>query len=183
MKFAAIIRGLVVSAAVLGICLPQSLLASTPARQSPAVVDVALRQGGVFVGQVVDQNGAVKSNTPVSLRLGDRQLAAAKTDANGFFAFSGLRGGVYQVSAAKGVAAYRVWATQTAPPTAEKGALVVSGQDLVRGNWQNHNHHRGAAWMKYYLCNPWVVAGIVATAVAVPVGIHNSSSSSQPASP
>lgn len=183
MKLAAIFKGLVVSVAVLGLCLPQPLLASTPVKQSPVVVDVALGQGGVFIGQVVNPNGAVKANIPVSLRLGDRELARSKTDASGFFAFSGLRGGVYQVSADKGVAAYRVWAERTAPPTAEKGALIVSGQDLVRGNWQRHGRHGSAAWMKYYLCNPWVVAGIVATAVAVPVGIHNSSGSSVPASP
>lgn len=171
MKLAAIFKGLVVSVAVLGICLPQPLLASTPVKQSPVVVDVALGQGGVFLGQVVDPNGAVKAKVPVSLRLGDRELAKAKTDTNGYFAFSGLRGGVYQVVTAKGVAAYRVWAERTAPPTAEKGALVVFGQDLMRGQ------------LKCYLANPWVVAGIVATAVAVPVGIHNSSSTTVPSSP
>jgi hypothetical protein len=180
MKFAVIIRGLVVSLAVLGVCLPQHLLASTPAKQSPVVVDVALGQGGVFIGQVVDTNGAVKAKTPVSLRLRDREIAKSKTDANGFFAFSGLRGGVYQVVAAKGVAAFRVWAERTAPPTAEKGALIVTGRDLVRGNY--YGGHTGA-WMKYYLSNPWVVAGLVTTSVAVPVGIHNSTSSSYPSSP
>lgn len=178
MKLATIFKGLVVSVAVLGICLPQSLLASTPVKQSPVVVDVALGQGGVLLGQVIDPNGTVKANVPVSLSLGDRELAKAKTDTNGYFAFSGLRGGVYQVVAAKGVAAYRAWAERTAPPTAEKGALVISGQDLMRGQY-----HHTAGWLKYHLANPWVVAGIVATAVAVPVGIHNSSSSTAPSSP
>ncbi len=181
MKFAVITRGVAVSLAVLGICLPQHLLASTPAKQTPVVVDVALGQGGVFIGQVVDTNGAVKAKTTVSLRLGDRELAKAKTDANGFFAFSGLRGGVYQVAAAKGVSAFRVWAERTAPPTAEKGALIVSGKDVVRANIHRGGHT--GAWMKYYLANPWVVAGIVTTSVAVPVGIHNSSSSGVPSSP
>ena len=170
MKLAAIIKGLVVSVAVLGICLPQPLLASTPAKQSPVVVDVALGQGGVLLGQVVDPSGAPKPNVPVSLKLRDRELAKAKTDAKGYFAFSGLRGAVYQVVAAKGVGSYRAWAERTAPRTAEKGALVVSGQDVVRGQQ-----------LKYWLANPWVVAGIVATAVAVPVGIHNSATG--PASP
>jgi hypothetical protein len=180
MKLATIFKGLVVGVAILGICLPQSLLASTPVKQSAPVVDVALGQGGKLLGQVVDTNGAVESSVPVSLRQGDRELARAKADANGYFAFSGLRGGVYQVVAAKGVASYRVWAQRTAPPTAQKGALVVSGQNLMRA--QGHGHGRFSR-MKCYLANPWVVAGIVATAVAVPVGIHNSSSSSGPASP
>jgi hypothetical protein len=180
MKLATIFKGLVVGVAILGICLPQSLLASTPVKQSAPVVDVALGQGGKLLGQVVDTNGAVESNVPVSLRQGDRELARAKADANGYFAFSGLRGGVYQVVAAKGVASYRVWAQRTAPPTAQKGALVVSGQNLMRA--QGHGHGRFSR-IKGYLANPWVVAVFVATAGPVPVGIHNSSSSSGPASP
>jgi carboxypeptidase family protein len=178
MKLATIFKGLVVSVAVLGTCLTQPLLASTPVKQSPVVVDVALGQGGVLLGQVVDTNGAVKAAVPVSLRLGDRELAKARTDTKGYFAFSGLRGGVYQVVAAKGVGSYRAWAVRTAPRTAEKGALVISGQDLMRGQYS-----RNASGVKYYLANPWVVAGIVTTAVAVPVGIHNSSSSTGPSSP
>ena len=181
MKFATIIKGLVVSVVALGICLPQPSLAAAPVEQSPVAVDVALGQGGVLLGQVVDTNGVVQANVPVLLKLGDRELARAKADANGYFAFSGLRGGIYQVAAAKGVAGYRVWAERTAPPTAKKVALVVSGQDLVRG--QYHSHHRRFNQLKCCLANPWVVAGIVSTAVAVPVGIHNSRSSTAPVSP
>lgn len=170
MKFAAIIRGLVVSVAVLGICLPQTSLASKPVKQASVVVDVALGQGGLLLGQFVDTNGAAKANTPVSLRLGNRELAMAKTDTNGYFAFSGLRGGVYQLVAAKGVATCRVWAERTAPPTAQKVAVVFSGQEVVRGQ------------LMYYLANPWVVAAVVATAVSVPVGIYNASNN-DPSSP
>jgi len=176
MKFAAIIRGLVVSVAVLGICLPQTSLASRPVKQAPVVVDVALGQGGVLLGQFVDTNGAAKANTPVSLRLGNRELAKANTDNNGYFAFSGLRGGVYQLVAPKSVATYRAWAEQTAPPQAEKVALVVAGRELVRGQWGHHPR------LKQCLCNPWVVAAIVATAVAVPVGIYNANND-DPSSP
>lgn len=161
----AIIRGLAVSVAVLGICLPQSLLASSPVKQSPIASDVTLGKGGMFLGQVVDTTGAVTANVPVSLRLRDRELAKAKTDANGYFAFSGLRGGVYQVVVDKGVASYRVWSERTAPPKAKSTALVVSGQDLMRGQ------------LRHFLASPWIVAGIVATSVGVPVGIHNASRS------
>ena len=163
MHFAAIFRGLVVSVAVLGICFPQPLLASPPVKQSPVAGDIALGKGGVFLGQVVDANGAVTANVPVSLRQGDRELAQARTDAGGHFAFSGLRGGVYQIAVAEGVTSYRVWAERTAPPKTKRTALVVSGQDLVRGQ------------LRFLLASPWVVAGIVATSVAVPVGIHNAS--------
>ena len=82
MKLAAIFKGLVVGVAILGICLPQPVLASTPVKQSPVVVDVALGQGGLLIGQVVDPNGAVKANEPVSLRLGDHELAKAKKNSS-----------------------------------------------------------------------------------------------------
>ena len=166
MNLAAIVKGLIVSVAVLGFCLAQPLLASTPVKQSPVVIDVALGQGGVFLGQVVDTNGAAKAHVPVSLRLGNRELAKAKADARGCFAFSGLRGGVYQVIADKGVASYRVWAGRTAPPTAQKVALVVSGQGLVRGQFRNGLVFRNM------LVNPVVAAGVLTSAVAVPVGIQ-----------
>ena len=166
MNLAAIVKGLIVSVAVLGFCLAQPLLASTPVKQSPVVIDVALGQGGVFLGQVVDTNGAAKAHVPVSLRLGNRELAKAKADAKGYFAFSGLRGGVYQVIADKGVASYRVWAGRTAPPTAQKVALVVSGQGLVRGQFRNGLVFRNM------LVNPVVAAGVLTSAVAVPVGIQ-----------
>ena len=173
MNLAAIVKGLAVSVAVLGFCLAQPLLASTPVKQSPVVVDVALGQGGVFLGQVVDTNGAVKANVPVSLRLGNRELAQAKADAKGYFAFSGLRGGVYQVIADKGVASCRVWAGRTAPPTAQKVALVVSGQGLVRGQYRNFFMQSGNGLaFRNVLVNPIVAGGILTSAVAVPVGIQ-----------
>ena len=164
------IKGLAVCLAVLGFCLPQPLLAAGPAGQTPVVTDVALSDGGVLFGQVVDAQGSAKASVPVFIRAGDRELAVSKTDGAGYFAFSGLRGGVYQLTAAEGLGAYRLWAPDTAPPAAQPGALIVAGQDLVRGNLYRPQFGR----LRFWLSNPWVVGGIVATAVAVPVIIHNS---------
>jgi hypothetical protein len=177
MKQPGMIKGLVVCLAVLGFCLPQPLLAAVAAGQAPVVTDVALSDGGVLLGQVVDAQGSAKSRVPVSIRAGDRELAVGKTDGAGYFAFSGLRGGVYQLTAAEGLGAYRLWAPGTAPPAAQPGALIVAGQDLARGNW--HGPHFGR--LRFWLSNPWCVGALVATAVAVPVIIHNSDGG--PASP
>jgi hypothetical protein len=121
----------------------------------------------VLIGQVVNEQGAAQANVPVSLRYQDRDLAAAKTTKEGYFAFKGVRGGVYQLVAAKGHGVYRVWSPGTAPPAAQEGAMVVSDDTVVRGQ-------ENCGGFRAFITNPLVIAGIVATAVAVPVAIHNS---------
>jgi len=158
--------------AALGLCLPPLALAESP--QTPSVTDVALQEGGVLIGQVVDPQGATLARTSVSLQSGGKEMALSQTDESGYFAFRGLRGGVYRLAAAKGQSTYRVWEPGTAPPIAYPGALIVAGQDTVRGQ-------AGMMGLRNLLANPWVVAGIVATAVAVPVAVHNSDRN--PASP
>jgi len=147
--------------------LPQPLLAAT-ANSTPVVMDVALGDGGTLLGQVVDPQSTPQAQVPVILRQGEQELAVGKTDANGYFSFSGLRGGVYQVQAADGTGMCRLWAPRTAPPAAQKGVLIVAGKDVVRGDCGS------CPRLKCMLKNPWFIAGVVATAVAVPVIIHNS---------
>jgi hypothetical protein len=160
-----IFRTVLVSWAALGLLLPEAAMAvEKPSK--PVVVDVALRDGGVLVGQVVDPQGAAVAGAPVSLRYQDKNVVTATTSPEGYFAVKGLRGGVYQVAAADGHGVYRLWTQGTAPPSAQPGATLVSGGKVVRG--QN-----GSGAIKTFFTNPFVIAGIVATAVAVPVAIHN----------
>ncbi len=173
MKRIQVIVGTLVAAALVGLGWT-SVQAATPQQEKINVIDVALADGGVLMGQVVDTQGVAKANVPVKLTAGEKELAVGKTDANGYFAFRGLRGGMYQLTAAEGTGMYRLWAPRTAPPSAQRGALVVAGQDLARGQL--------GARMRAWLSNPWVVGGIVATAVAVPVAIHNADDNT-PSSP
>ncbi len=160
-------------AAVAGFCMPQAVLADvgTPEKEVPLVDDVALQNGGMLVGQVVDAQGKPMAKVLVALRSGDRQLGTNTTNNEGRFGFRGLGNGVYQVAAAKGQGTYRVWTKQTAPPSAQSGALVVAGQNSVRGQIC-------CGGLMGLLANPWVIAGIIATAVAVPVALTNTGSSS-----
>lgn len=170
MNDARIVRGLTVCLAVVGFCLPQPLLAAVQTDQSPSVTDVALRdgpRGSVLIGWVLDQKGAAQPNVLVALHGRGQKLAEARTDGSGRFVFNNARGGVYQLVAGGGVGAYRVWAPQTAPPSAQRGAIIITGKNLIRGQ-------SGLAGMHSFLSHPLVIAGIVATAVAVPVAIHNS---------
>ncbi len=165
MKCVGVLRGFLVSLAAAGCCLPQTALAAAAAPNRPQLVtDVELRQGGILLGQVVDPQGMPLAKVSVSLQDQAREIARAKTDANGYFAVRGLRGGVYQIVAAEGHGAFRLWTPGHAPPTSHKGALVVAGRQAVRGQ---------CGVLNFWLSNPWVVAGIVATAVAVPVAVHN----------
>lgn len=166
MKTRRIVNRVLVWLAAIGFLLPQPMLAATPSPGSP-VVDVALREGGLLVGQVVDEQGVGLGNVPVSLRQQDRELVAGKTNHDGTFGFKGLRGGVYQIVADQGHGVYRVWTVGTAPPAAQDGALVVSGNPVVRGQ-------ECRSGFAAFITNPLVVAGVVATAIAVPVAIHNS---------
>jgi hypothetical protein len=163
----------VVSLACSGIALPTSLFAAPGAdgshplpaatdAASPMVTDVALQDGGAFVGQVVDQQGLPVRGVTVQIRQEDREVAGAVTDTDGQFRVSGLHGGVYQVVAGQTSTVYRLWAPQTAPPAARPAALLVSGQDVVRGQ------AGGLGWA--------AVCGAAAGGVAAVPFMHHSAS-------
>lgn len=162
------IRSVAVVAATLGLCLPQVVLAGASAPvPTPAVVDVALADGGVLHGKLVDLQNKSVASVPVSVQLQNKEVAQAKTDKDGHFSISGLKGGVYQVVAGAGRGVYRLWTGKAAPPSAQKDAIVYT------------QFGGGGGGLAMLLANPIVVAGVVATAIAVPVAIANS----QPASP
>jgi len=163
--------------AVLGSYLPWPAAAAdaVPGAPPPAT-DVALGQGGLLVGRVVDGQGTPAANVPVSLQTFQNQpLAAVVSDPQGHFAIQGVRGGVYQLVTSQGPGVYRLWAPGTAPPGARPGVTVVMGGDTVRGAPPQGG-------LKAFLTNPWVIGAAVATAIAVPVAVAESRDKS-PASP
>ena len=176
MKGATIVKGILVSLAVVGFCLPQTAFAvELPSGKMPGVIDVGLLDGGLLVGQVVDAQGAVLKNVSVSVRRQGQEVAKAQTDDRGYFAVRGLRTGMYQIVAAKGHGIYRLWAPGKAPPSAHKGVLVVAGRDMVRGQGPLAATLGGIG-----LSSPLVIGAVVAASVAVPVAIRNSERPSSP---
>lgn len=165
MKTGRLIKCVMLSIATLGLCFPQVALAAdqTPA---PPVVDVAMTDGGVLQGQVVDLQGGGVAGVPVSVKAQNQEVVQTTTTEGGKFTIKGLRDGVYQLVAGKGQGVYRVWASKTAPPSAQKNAIVYT-----QGGG-------GGGGLKMFLANPIVIAGLVATAIAVPVALANSGSSS-----
>ena len=174
------IKSLAVSLACFGMVIPQTVIAAPPSRtlalarpasargQDSVILDVALRDGGVLVGQIVTAEGTALAKTPVSLQQNGKELVRTATDANGMYAVKGLRGGVYHVVSGKTAETYRLWAPGTAPPSAKDAALLVEGNGVVRG--------QGRALSM--LSNPWVLTAIIATAIAVPIAVNNSGGSS-----
>ncbi|NQU21082.1 MAG: carboxypeptidase regulatory-like domain-containing protein [Candidatus Nealsonbacteria bacterium] len=155
--------------ACMGMLLPTPLLGATVAEPAamppvaPKITDIQLQEGGLLLGQVVDFNALGVAATTVSLRQMGREIAQTTTDPTGAFAFGKLRGGTYQIVAGRSQGIYRIWAPNTAPPTAQSSVLITpSGPDV-----------RGQGPLGYWLGNPWVITGLVAAAVAIPVGIHN----------
>ena len=170
MKRSVFFKPLAVALSTIGILLPQSLWAAQPAgpiptqAALPTITDVRLHDGGLLRGQVMDATGLSLSGTAVTIRQGEREIGQTVTDGRGQFAVQGLRGGTYQVVAGQGYGVYRLWAPHTAPPIAQDAALLVSGDNVVRG--------QGGPLMMF-LTNPWVVTGIILTAIAVPIAVHN----------
>jgi hypothetical protein len=165
------IQGVAVCLATLGFCIPQVAIAAAPqAGKAPVVTDVRLHESGAMLGQVVSPENLPASGLQVALQSNGKPLAVATSDKNGYFAFAGMQNGVYEVVAPEGRAMYRVWTPATAPPSAQLGALVVNGNDTVRGQHAMHG-------FRNLMANPWFVAGVIAAAVAIPVAIHNSKSS------
>jgi len=157
----------------------QQILAANPAAANqraqagsstgPVVRDIELQPGGVMQGQVVNAQGAPCANAPVRLvkqGVGAEAITACKTDADGRFEAPGLTGGVYRVETTAGTMVCRAWAPNTAPPSAIPAALVVEGDQAVRGNLSG--------------IQPlgWALIGIgIAAAIAIPLALDDDDAS------
>jgi hypothetical protein len=157
-------------------CVPQAAVAIGPDLK-PAVTDVALADGGLLQGQVVNpQSGVGAANMPVTLRMQDQIVATTTTDAAGRFAVQRLRGGVHQVIAGESQGIYRFWSPGTAPPSAQVNAVVYT-QPITAANPSvpiTYTQAGGDGGFKMFLANPIVIGAVVATAIAVPVVLNNS---------
>ena len=175
MKRAAYLQHMIAFLAVAGLCIPPvALAAPTPTNPAPAVADVRLHDGGIVHGRVVTCENGAMADTMVSLRSGEQVLAVGRTDRNGYFAFTGVSNGVFQMETPGGRQSVRLWTAGTAPPAAQPCARIVY---TVRGQCCQPSVART---FRDLMANPFFVAGVIAAAVAIPVAIHNSKGSSSP---
>lgn len=135
-----------------------------------AVRDIALGDAGELRGQVLDGQGQARAQLPVLIAKQGETTLRTETDQQGRFAVQGLSGGMYAVHTPMGTTVYRAWTPGTAPPAAVSEALLVPDDNLIRGQM------RGGQALSW-LANPWVLAGIVAAAIAIPLALDDDDAS------
>ncbi|MEQ8849604.1 carboxypeptidase-like regulatory domain-containing protein [Botrimarina sp.] len=148
----------------------------------PRVIDVELQPQDLLVGQLVDASGRPLPGERVTVTLADGRQAEATTNADGGFAFRDVQG-LATVWTNDSLAVTRAWKPGAAPPSATPALLLVEDQQVARG--QHYAHPRTQQVFdrgKRLMANPLFVAGVVATAVAIPVALANDDDD-QPASP
>jgi hypothetical protein len=164
------LQRLAAAIACVGMILPSAAM-SNERTQSPVTsgIDIALADGGVFVGQIVDAQGVAQVESEVAVLYQGKEVVRTVTDERGVFAARGMRGGQYEVVAQGCVAPCRLWAAHTAPPAARPAALIVTNVDVVNGQYGSLGTPGGVlGWMQSH---PLLVAGAVVTAIAIPVAI------------
>jgi len=184
MRLRRLLGGVLVALASFGVILPPGICAASTQMTRPissAVRDVALRDGGHLTGQVLDAAGTPVVETAVALVDRGRVLASTQTGTDGRFAIAGVKAGVCEVATTEGVTVCRLWAPQTAPPSAQKDALVIHGDKVVRGgdgcNTCPPGGGVGQGGVIRFLSNPWVLGGIVAAAIAIPLALDDDDAS------
>jgi hypothetical protein len=135
-----------------------------------AVRDIQLADAGAFRGQVVDAQGKARPQLPVLVARRGEPVARTETDQEGRFAIQGLAAGMYEVHTPISTNVYRVWSNGTAPPSAVTEAMITGDEALVRGQM------RGGQALSW-LANPWVLAGLVAAAIAIPLALDDDDAS------
>jgi hypothetical protein len=131
---------------------------AAPSASEPLVIDVALHDAGELTGQVVGQDGTCIARETVYVMRQNAVVATCQTDAAGHFAVIGLTGGVYDVRWGQGVTICRLWAPETAPPSAKTDLTLTANATAVRG--QTGTPSPGCSLLKGPL--PWIAFGVVA---------------------
>jgi len=149
--------------------------ATAPLARALTVVDVALQADGVLHGQIVDKQGRplVAAEVQIQSAATDKPWRS-QTDAQGRFQFTGLSGANYSLQVGPQTQLLRVWAAGTAPPSATSGVLMVQDSDVILAqNCGSPVCGSAVKKAKHPLANPWIIGGLVAAAIAIPVAIHN----------
>jgi hypothetical protein len=161
--------------ASIALCMPVAPASAdeTAPVKAPLVRDVELGFGGLLIGRLLDANGRPIADSEVSILTGDKPLAETRTDVEGVFAVSNLRGGVHKITTADSVQLCRLWVPGTAPPQASKSIDIIGNSTIIRGQYGPPPGNRLLKKAKVWATNPFIVGGVVAAAVAIPVALSD----------
>ncbi|QDU78712.1 hypothetical protein Pla110_04160 [Polystyrenella longa] len=128
--------------ACLGLLVPQAgVSAATPKQEvkaerfmnGPTAVDVVLGKDGTVIGKVVDGQGKLVEGAAVTITKGEKEVVKTVSNAKGLFGARNMTAGTYKITAGQGSRQFRLWSAQTAPPKAMAKAILVSDNQIVRG--------------------------------------------------
>ncbi|MCP4172601.1 MAG: carboxypeptidase regulatory-like domain-containing protein [Fuerstiella sp.] len=103
------------------------------------IKDIQLSADGTLYGQVAAPEGRPISEAIVQLKYQGSPIAATKSNTDGRFAISGVRGGAHEVVIGALRTPVRLWARGTAPKGAKPGLVIVSKNTVVRGQDYDQN--------------------------------------------
>lgn len=133
MKLLAQVRRTLMVGATIGLLMPPMTFGGDRVHPS-SIRDVALQQAGTLRGEALSAQGPRVAGTPIAISTDGEIVADAVVGANGKFAVSGLRPGVYSVVVGDSQSIVRLWSEAAAPPVATSELILVDQQQqIVRG--------------------------------------------------
>ena len=89
--------------------------------------EIVLAKSGTAVGQILDNRGAPQAGQSVTVYHNSAPIVKTVSDRNGRFAVASLRPGVHEVAVGDSRRVVRFWPEDSAPPSAVRRIVVVSG--------------------------------------------------------
>jgi hypothetical protein len=164
-------------------------------RPTQTVRDIALGQGGVLSGKVLDAQGKAISNVPIQVQQEGHLIAHVVTDTSGQFSVRQLTGGIYSISTPNQQDSFRIWSADAAPPIAARAIEMTDGQ-IIRGQCEECGHcgrfGQFGCFSQFGRCgqfgrcescgccrvgSPWVLAVGIATVIAIPLALGDDDAS------
>lgn len=196
MRISKSLRACLSVAICVAMALPHSAMANAAAAQvvdgvkiSQTVKDLRLGSNGTLSGVIVDETGKPVASAPVVIGQKGKPFAEFDTGADGRYAVSGLKPGVYQVVSFAGVETVRVHKSKDAPAGAIQGIVqVITSDGIARGqscnNGCNQCNDAGCkdcskprySRLRSVLTNPLTWALVLAAAIAIPLALDDDAS-------
>lgn len=125
--------------ACIAVCFGVLLSGPVMAGAKGIIKDIELSADGTLYGQIAASQGHPVSDAVIQLKYQGTSIAATKSNADGRFAISGVRGGAHEVVFGASRSPVRLWASGTAPKGAKPGLVITNPSTVVRGQDYDQN--------------------------------------------
>lgn len=154
--------------ASIAVCFGILLSGPVMAGSKGTIKDVELTKDGTLYGQIYTPEGRVVPNATIQLRYQGKSVAAARSNEQGRFAISGVRGGAHDVVVGAVHSPVRLWANGAAPQVATQGIVVAADETIIRGQDGYYESPSG-----FGMLDVITLATVGAAVGALVVGIDN----------